>query len=469
MTVIDLNQKEVSGNLARSEVKTLHMYKGLMSAEEKHAATLKEAIAQRERQIVERDEQILESERQIAKRDEQILERGHKIASMKSSASWRLTAPLRELLRGARKVATFLEKVIGRARWDSALFILNQYSPRPLRSPVDSRSWIESARSFLGRLRFALIALWNRHTGKLSANGPDSSSSATQAPILQESPGVFSDVDRGAPSPVRPISDHGGGETPRLALVTPSYNQAHFLRATIESVLSQGYPNLSYAVRDGGSTDGSVDILAAYGDRLNWWSGPDSGQTAALNAGFAQVDGDVMGYLNSDDLLLAGSLAYIAKAFTEYPGVDVVYGHRVIVDETGSEIGRWILPPHDPVAIRWADFIPQETMFWRRRVWDEIGPFDESFRYAMDWDFILRAHAAGFKFKRLPRAIGCFRVHVTQKTTAMIDVGASESARLRQRSLGYVPTQQEVEQAIRPYIRRHKLFKFMNGIGVFPG
>lgn len=264
--------------------------------------------------------------------------------------------------------------------------------------------------------------------------------------------------------PPRPLSVTLSGParprlgTPRVAIVTPSFNQARFVGATVDSVLSQNYPNLAYVVQDGGSTDGTKDVLGAYGDRLSWTSAADGGQTAAINAGFCKVSGDIMAYLNSDDLLLPGSLEAVADAFARYPDVDVVYSHRIIVDDAGHEIGRWVLPPHDRQAIGWADYVPQETMFWRRRVWDAIGPFDESFRYAMDWDFILRAQRAGFRFKRLPLFLACFRVHETQKTTVINEVGMMESARLRQAHLGFVPSQAEVEKAVAAYIRRHKTF-----------
>jgi glycosyltransferase involved in cell wall biosynthesis len=246
-----------------------------------------------------------------------------------------------------------------------------------------------------------------------------------------------------------------------FAIVTPTFNQSRFLAETIKSVLDQQYPALSYIVQDGGSKDGAVNVLKSFGDRLNWESGPDSGQTNAINRGFASVKGEIMAYVNGDDLLLPGSLAYVAAAFEKYPDVDVVYGHRIVVNAEGDEIARWVLPPHDAVAIKWADYIPQETMFWRKRVWDALGGLDESFHYAMDWDFILRAHGAGFKFARLPRFLGCFRVHPQQKTTAESDVGLVESNRLRLEHLGFSPSQSDVHRAIRGFMRRHVLFHRM--------
>jgi glycosyltransferase involved in cell wall biosynthesis len=243
-----------------------------------------------------------------------------------------------------------------------------------------------------------------------------------------------------------------------FAIVTPTFNQSRFLAETIKSVLAQEYPGLSYVVQDGGSSDGAVDVLKSFGDRLNWRSEPDSGQTNAINRGFTVVQGDIMAYLNGDDLLLPGSIAYAAAAFEKHPDIDVVYGHRVVINADGDEIARWVLPPHDPIAIKWADYIPQETMFWRRRVWEALGGLDESFHFAMDWDFILRAHQAGFKFARLPRFLGCFRVHAQQKTSAEGDVGLAESQRLRLQHLGFAPTQREVNRAIRGFVRKHVLF-----------
>jgi glycosyltransferase involved in cell wall biosynthesis len=242
---------------------------------------------------------------------------------------------------------------------------------------------------------------------------------------------------------------------PRITIVTPSFNQAHFIGATIESVLGQGYPNLAYHVQDGGSTDNTSSLLKRLGPPVTWASAPDDGQANAINRGFSKVEGDIMSYLNSDDLLTPGTLAYIARFFSANPGVDIVYGHRIFIDAGGREIGRAVLPPHDAEALKWFDYVPQETLFWRRRVWTALGGIDESFRFAMDWDFILRAQAAGMTFKRLPRFLGCFRVHIRQKTTAMLDIGSKEMAILRQRQMGRIPSDGEVRDNMKPYLRRH--------------
>src|SRR5262245_45165552 len=255
-------------------------------------------------------------------------------------------------------------------------------------------------------------------------------------------------------------------KSPRIAVVTPSYNHASYLRATIDSVLAQTYPNLAYIVEDGGSTDGTTQLLESYGDRIAWRSGRDTGQGSAINRGFTRIDGEIMAYLNSDDILLPGALAYVAQTFLDNSDVDIIYGHRIFIDEDGLEIGRWVLPPHDRKTLKWADYIPQETMFWRRQVWEKLGQFDESFHYAIDWDFALRAQAAGFRFKRVPRFLACFRVHDQQKSTAMMEVGSREQRRLRHVYLGYDPDRAAVHRATRGYLRRHVLFHGLYRLGL---
>jgi glycosyltransferase involved in cell wall biosynthesis len=274
-----------------------------------------------------------------------------------------------------------------------------------------------------------------------------------------------------APRPIRIdadyVSERPAADAPSIGIVTPSHNSGHFLAATIDSVLTQDYPALRYHVQDGGSTDGSREILRSYGARLTWRSEGDSGQAQAINRAFAEIgDCDIMAYLNSDDMLLSGTLAYVANAFRARPDVDLVYGHRVFVDQDGAEIGRAVLPPHAAAALRWADYVPQETLFWRRRVWQAIGLFDESFHYALDWDFILRAQAAGFKFARLPRFLACFRVHDKQKTAALYDVGREEMRQLRVGYLGYAPKHRQIVRAITPYLARQFAYHWAYRFGI---
>jgi glycosyltransferase involved in cell wall biosynthesis len=253
---------------------------------------------------------------------------------------------------------------------------------------------------------------------------------------------------------------------PSIGIVTPSYNQAHFLRATIDSVVGQAYPKLSYHVQDGGSADGSVAILESYAGRISWRSHADKGQADAINLGFENIDCDIMAYLNSDDVLLPGALSYVAGYFDRHPDVDIVYGHRVFIDRDGWEIGRAILPRHDAKALLYAGYIPQETMFWRRRVWNKIGSFDAGLQYALDWEFMLRAQDAGFRFARARRFLACFRVHDQQKTTSNYDVGRKEMRALRLKYLGHAPSQAEIARGISGYLARQMIFHWCYKLGL---
>ncbi len=249
-------------------------------------------------------------------------------------------------------------------------------------------------------------------------------------------------------------------DIPRISIVTPSFNQGSYIERTIKSILDQNYPNLEYVIQDGLSSDNTVEIIQKYHTQLTHWESiQDNGQSHAINLGFAHCSGEIMAYLNSDDLLLPGSLNYIANYFMQHPEVDVVYGHRILIDENDLEIGRWILPSHSNAILSWADYIPQETLFWRRSLWEKVGGIDESFKFAMDWDLILRFRDAGAKFKRLPKFMGAFRVHAAQKTSAAIDgTGIQEMARLRYRCLQYNPSHPKIHKHISIYLLRHLFY-----------
>ncbi len=248
-------------------------------------------------------------------------------------------------------------------------------------------------------------------------------------------------------------------DAPTISIVTPNLNQGTYIERTLRSVLDQNYPRLEYVVQDGCSSDNSLEVIHRYAPRLDSWESiPDKGQSQAINRGLARTNGEIMAYLNSDDTLVPGSLACVAKYFEDHPSVDVVYGNRLLIDERDRIINRWILPAHDRETLRWADYIPQETMFWRRRAWDAVGAkIDESFQFAMDWDLILRFQAAGMVFHRIPRFLGAFRISDSQKTSQLLATsGLSEMNRLRKRELGFCPTDREVSRHVRPYIRRQR-------------
>jgi glycosyltransferase involved in cell wall biosynthesis len=257
---------------------------------------------------------------------------------------------------------------------------------------------------------------------------------------------------------------------PLFSISTPSFNQGRFLEATIKSVLDQNYPRLEYAVQDGGSKDESAAIMEKYRDRLvHAESRKDNGQSHAINLGFAHATrGEIMAYLNSDDLLLPGTLNYVANYFARHPDVDVVYGHRVIIDTEGREIGRWVLPGHSDRMLMWADYVPQETMFWRRSIWDKTGgKIDEAFHFALDWDLLLRFRDAGAKFVRLPRFLGAFRVHAAQKTTAeLVERGTPEMNKLRHRLHGRDTNLDDIRANMRGYMLRHAWHNWLYRLGI---
>ncbi len=206
--------------------------------------------------------------------------------------------------------------------------------------------------------------------------------------------------------------------TPRLsvALVTPSYNQAPFLRACLESVRAQSGVEIHHAVWDGGSTDGSVEILKSFGSPLSWRSGPDGGQVRAINAGLQELPGDICGYLNSDDVLLPGAVAQVVKTFAENPDVDVLYGRAWWIDAGGKQTREYPTLPFDAAALVQHCFICQPATFWRRRVHEQHGWFAPEFDHTFDYEFWLRLMKAGVRFHHLPEFLAGSREHPATKS-----------------------------------------------------
>lgn len=259
---------------------------------------------------------------------------------------------------------------------------------------------------------------------------------------------------------------------PKFSIVTPSYQQAGFLPETMRSVLDQTGVTVQYVVRDGGSTDGSAEHIQQLAPRLHTWaSAPDHGQADAIATGFRQTSGgadDLMAWINSDDFYLPGALAFVADYFGRHPEVDVLYGHRIVVDEQSREIARWFLPPHDAEVLRLNDFVPQETLFWRRRIWDRVGGLDTAFQFALDWDLLLRFQAAGANIVRVPYFLACFRSHAAQKTSAVMhSTGQNEITRLRERTHGRPFPAHEIEghPLLLRYLRRSSFHEFAWSLG----
>lgn len=222
------------------------------------------------------------------------------------------------------------------------------------------------------------------------------------------------------------------GTLPNISLVTPSYNQGCFIGQTIESVVSQQYLNLEYIVQDNQSDDETLSILESVtAPNFTFHVERDAGQADAINKGFARCKGEIMGFLNSDDILLPGALVQVARIFQENPQIDVVYGNRVLIDTQGSVIGRWVLPCHDGELLRYIDYIPQETLFWRRSLWDRVGGrLDETLAFALDWELLLRFVDSGARFAHIPHFLGGFRIHQEQKTTSSYESNGAQEMRM---------------------------------------
>ena len=258
---------------------------------------------------------------------------------------------------------------------------------------------------------------------------------------------------------------------PAIDIVTPSFNQDKFLESTLLSVLNQQYPRLRYRVQDGGSTDRSPEIIQRYADRLaGWASEKDRGQADAVCRGFQLLGGspdDIMAWLNSDDLLAPRSLRFVAEYFVKHPGVDAVYGHRIIIDAHDREIGRWIMPRHDPKSLEWIDYVPQETLFFRRSIYEAVGGLDSSFQFALDWDLLARFQQAKARIVRLPYFLGCFRLHSEQKTSQHIHTqGFDEMTRIRTRIHGPVIDPAKIDHFARKARREGALTSRCLALGI---
>ncbi len=208
-------------------------------------------------------------------------------------------------------------------------------------------------------------------------------------------------------------------EFPLVSIVTPSFNQARFLEATIQSVLGQDYPRLEYIIVDGGSTDGSLELIQKYSGRLAWWvSEKDRGQTDAINKGFARAGGGILAWLNSDDTFQPGALRAAVSYLGEHPQVGLVYGDANFIDEAGRVIGRFAAAQTDLRRLKQGYVhIPQQAAFFRGDLWRAVGPLDPSFYFAMDYDLWVRL-AGRSQIKYLPQTWANFRLHTAGKTLA---------------------------------------------------
>jgi glycosyltransferase involved in cell wall biosynthesis len=223
-------------------------------------------------------------------------------------------------------------------------------------------------------------------------------------------------------------------DLPLVSVVTPSFNQSRFIADTIESVLGQDYPRIEYLVVDGGSTDGTLDVLRRYGDRLSWVSEPDRGQAAAINKGWRQTKGDIIAWLNSDDTYRSGALRAVADAFLSHPEAGLVYGGCDYISARGEFLSKYPSGPFDYEAfIRTSRSpIPQPSAFLRREVLERAGYVDETLSLVLDWEYWIRVGAC-YPVVYLPRTLACYRVHSASKSATQDLQNGIETVRVYRR------------------------------------
>ncbi len=213
---------------------------------------------------------------------------------------------------------------------------------------------------------------------------------------------------------------------PRITVVTPSYNQANYLPETIESILNQGYPNLDYIVIDGGSSDGSADIIRRYSSHLTYWvSEKDAGQSHAIMKGFHKGTGELFAWVNSDDILLPGCLQAVADCYLREHRPDIIHTNIVYMDSE-SRVSRCIRTPRQRHFFFfrgvWCGYAP--SVFFKSALFEEVGGLCEDYRLSMDLDIWLRMMQRGAQVAHIPRYLGAFRWHDQAKTVCSLETRA---------------------------------------------
>ena len=204
---------------------------------------------------------------------------------------------------------------------------------------------------------------------------------------------------------------------PRITVVTPSFNQGHFIEETITSVISQGYPNLEYIVMDGGSTDNTVEIIKKYEKHISYWqSEKDGGQSAAINTAFRRSTGDILAWLNSDDFYLPGTLGFVAGKL-DIGQAEVLLGNCFhFYQDSPKSLGSDIALHHANAHLRLWDYIAQPSSFWTRQTWEQTGELNEKLHFAFDWEWYIRAQNASARFTAHSRYLSAYRFHEAHKT-----------------------------------------------------
>ena len=221
---------------------------------------------------------------------------------------------------------------------------------------------------------------------------------------------------------------------PKITIVTPSFNQGKYLEETILSVVGQGYPNLEYILMDGGSTDNSLDIIRKYaGYFAHWESNPDKGQADAINRGFQIATGDILAWLNSDDLYLPGALNYIANRFGNTLEPKILFGNCLrFNEESKNAFASNVESLHQTLDFSLCDYIIQPSCFWTKAVWEKVGSLNIDLVYCLDWDWFLRAKKLGINFEAVDKFLSLYRLHAHHKTALGEEPRIDEISRIYQ-------------------------------------
>lgn len=205
---------------------------------------------------------------------------------------------------------------------------------------------------------------------------------------------------------------------PKISVITPSYNQGQFIEQTILSVLSQGYSNLEYMILDGGSTDNTVEIIKKYEDKITYWqSKKDNGQASAINEGFARATGDILCWINSDDMYLPGILNKIVGSFTAINSAEIVFGNCFhFNDQSKKTRGSDVVAKHKRFKLSLCDYIIQPSSFFTRTAWQNTGVLNESLHFSFDWDWFIRAEKAGAILTPVKEYFSLYRIHDAHKS-----------------------------------------------------
>jgi glycosyltransferase involved in cell wall biosynthesis len=227
-------------------------------------------------------------------------------------------------------------------------------------------------------------------------------------------------------------------EPATVAVVTPSFEMAGFLAETIESVLAQDWPYVDYLVMDGGSRDGTRELLEGYGDRVRWVSEPDGGQADAVNRGLARTRGQVVTFLNADDVYRPGALRRAVEGFERNPEAGAVYGDGDFVDAAGEPVRRYPVHDFDRSRLMHECFVCQPAAFATRAAWESCGGLDADLRYGLDYDLWIRM-SARWPLVRIPGTLATSRMHGANKSLGERGALYRESIALAKRHFGYVP------------------------------